>query len=374
MSLINRMLRDLSARKPSGDVMSGIQLPVAPARPRSSAPGRLVLLAVLVVAFTAGLWWMFAPRPVPTPQPRGAPEAGTTASAPAPAPAPAPEQPASEPPPPEPQPQATPVAPPPVASAPSQPTHLKMDTELSPPGAAAPPRKPRPSAPRRPQPPLAAAPEPAAATKQEPAATPAQTGIVATTPRTPDAEELYAEAQRALQRGDAKDAEAALIETLALNPKLHAAREDLGTLRVRQGRFEEAERNLRIGLEMEPSWPGYRRLLARMALARRQPAAAIEALEKDPPPVEADVEYHGLLASAYQRSSRHEDASRLYESLVRVQPERASWWAGYAISRDALGDAPAALAGYARARQLGGLDPRVLEHINARTAALQPAG
>jgi hypothetical protein len=44
------------------------------------------------------------------------------------------------------------------------------------------------------------------------------------------------------------------------------------------------------------------------------------------------------------------------------------------MSRDALGDIQGALSGYARARQIGGLDPRVLEHINRRAAALQAAG
>ena len=369
MSLINRMLRDLSSRQPaSGDVMGGIQVPSAPAR-RGGSLGRLGLLLVLVGAFTAGLWWLFGPRPATVPQPLGAPPAAVAATQPPPAasepvPAPVPEQSVPA--------EAPPVVTPPAvmpATAP-EPAHLAMDTELATPPPAAPARKPRPRPP-------AAAPEAQVPTQEKIPSPPAQASASGITPAAPKVitdEELYAEARLALERGDAKAAENALVQALALNPKLHPAREDLGSLRIRLGRLEEAERNVRIGLELEPGWPGYRRLVARLELARRNPAGALEALEKDPPLIENDPEYHALLASAYQRLNRHEDASRAYQALSRVQPEHASWWAGYAMSRDALGDASAALAGYARARQIGGLDARVLEHINRRTAALQSAG
>jgi MSHA biogenesis protein MshN len=368
VSLINRMLRDLSSRRPeAGNVMSGIQLPGAVAPRRSGTLGRLGLLLVLVAAFTAGLWWAFGPRPVKAP--------GVAAtSTPAPAPA-APAQPAPE-----------PAAPPPVvARTAAEPAHLKMDTELSTEAIPATPRKPqRPAAEPAPAEEPArlrqAEPEEAAPPPARPApsaapvpAAPAEVAAAAPTRTVPKDAELYAEARRALLRGDDKAAEVALVEALQLNPKLHGAREDLGNLRIRQGRFEEAESNARVGMELEPGWVGYRRLVARLELARRRPAGALEVLEHNAPPVDDDPEYYALLASAYQRLNRHEEASRTFQALARSQPEQASWWAGYAMSRDALGDIQGALAAYARARQLGGLDPRVLEHINRRTAVLQSA-
>jgi len=370
MSLINRMLRDLSSRQPApGDVMSGIQLPTVSQR-RGGALGRLGLLLVLVAAFTAGLWWMFGPRPAGIPQPRSAPPGAVVATEAVPAPAAAPQE-----------------APPLVARAPApaQPAQLKMDTELSTPAAAAPAPEPRPPPVAQPKPrasPPAVEPKPEAAgagpRAQAPTASrakePAEVAAAPPMRSTPKDAELYAEARRALERGDEKAAEVALIDALALNPELHGAREDLGSLRIRQGRLAEAERNVRIGLDHNPDWIGYRRLVARLELARGRPAGAAEALERNPPPIEQDPEYHALLASAYQRLNRHEEASSVYRGLTRVQPEQASWWAGYALSRDALGDVPGALAGYARARQLGGLDPRVLEHIDRRAAVLQTSG
>jgi Flp pilus assembly protein TadD len=340
MSLINRMLRDLSARQPGpapGSVMTGIQLPQEQA-PRGGMLGRLGMLAVLVVAFTGLFWFVFGPKPAKIPQPRGLPaDAAVASGAPAAAPA-----------------DAT------TAPAPT----LQMDTQLAqaPPAstpAAAPapqaaPPAPRPSIPARaPRAPVksAAAPKPAAPS--------------------PSGEELYATGRRALERGDDVAAETALVGALAAKPDLHYAREDLGNLYVRQGRFDDAERTLSAGLASDPAFVGYRRLAARVELARDRPAAAVEVLLRGVPPVERDVDYHALLASGYQRIGRHEDASREYRDLARVQPDEANWYAGYGLSRDALDDVAGALAAYTRARQLGGLDPRVLEHINQRTAALQ---
>lgn len=332
MSLINRMLRDLSSRQPApGNVMSGIQVPQERPR-RGGLLGRLAMLAALVVAFTGLLWLVFGPKPMKVPQPRGLP-AGTTVPAEAAAPPPTPR--------------------------------LQMDTQLEKAPAtpeapaAAPQAAPRAAAPARKPRPIAARPAPATPV----AAAPAKSG-----------EEWYAQARRALERGDDPAAESALVEALAAGPDLHYAREDLGNLLVRQGRLDAAEAALRAGLERDAAFVGYRRLAARIELARDRPAAAVDVLLRDSPPVERDVDYHALMASAYQRLGRHEEASRGYRELARVQPDEASWWAGYGLSRDALGDTAGAMAAYARARQLGGLDPRVLEHIERRAAALRAPG
>ncbi len=351
MSLINRMLRDLSSRQPaSGNVMGGIQLPQQDAPASGGMLKRLGMLAVLVVAFTTVLWFIFGPKPAKIPQPRGLPP-GMSAEE--------------------------------FAARQAEPARLQMDTQMSGSDAA-------PSAPPDAAPPAAAEAPPASAAPPAPVATESAPVVARAAPpskpraprveKTPakrkatvSATERYAEARRALQRGDDATAETALVEALEADPTLHPAREDLGNLRIRQGRLDEAEGAVRAGIELDPNWVGYRRLVARLELARDRPAGAVTVLERNPPPLERDVEYHALLASAWQRLGRHEEAARAYRELARVEPDEANWWAGYAISRDALGDVAGALAGYAQARNLGGLDPRVLEHINRRTAALQAA-
>lgn len=336
MSLINRMLRDLSSReRRPGDVLTGIEVP-----PRAGGRGapwrRGLLLLGLVAVFTAVLWSVI-PRRAATP----APGPATTA------------------------PQAPPAAT--MTTAPAGrggPGGLRLDMHLATvPAAPAPRRRSSGAA----APPAASPPAVAAAA---PSAVPPAPVAPAPVRDARAAAARYAEARKALERGDDVSAADGFAAALALDPAHRAAREDLGTLRIHQGRLQEADALVRAGLEQEPAWPGYRRLAARLELARNNAAAAAALLEREPPPVAADPEYHGLLASAYQRLGRHEEAARAYQSLAQLQPGVAQWWAGYGLSRDALGDAPAALSAYAQARQLGGLDPRVLEHINRRSAAL----
>lgn len=122
---------------------------------------------------------------------------------------------------------------------------------------------------------------------------------------------------------------------------------------------------------VEPLTREERRRQARDALVKRDPLAAVRLLETDAPAVDTDPEYHGLLAAAYQRLDRHAEAAREYEALLLAQPDEAHWWAGLGLSRDALGDVPAALRAYMHARQIGRLEPSVMQHIESRAAALQ---
>ena len=354
MSLINRMLRDLSSReRRSADVLSGIQVPHGMTR-RGPSRGRLVALLVLVAVFTGALWLLLPRPPAPT-----ASEPGVAAAAPA-------EPPAA--------PAASAVAPPPEEPHPAE--TLRLDTTLSTVQAAAPSttqpaaqpavRAATPQrAPRRPAAQAAAVAD--ASSPHESVAPPAGS---ATRRDARAAAARYAEGRKALGRGDDTSAASAFLAALESDPAHHAAREDLGTLRIRQGRLQEADSLVREGLEREPGWVGYRRLAARLELARNNATAAVALLEHDAPAVAEDPEYHGLLASAYQRLNRHEDAARTYQGLSQLQPGVAQWWAGYGLSRDALGDVPGALAAYRQARTLGGLDPRVLDHINRRSAVL----
>ncbi len=356
MSLVNRMLKDLSTREPtSANVMQGIRLETTSSSGGSRQSAFILLLALLAAG--AGWWWWSGP---------GAAPAAIVATAPASAEA-APEQapvPAAE------QAQAVPaqapltrfgldeslssVPPPGTASKPARPSAPKPApkvtlrestttaapespaTAAAPAASAAPPPAPAASAATPP------APEPATAAATAPATAPAPS----TSARA--ASDRFDEAMRAIERGDLDTAEQRLAEARALNPRLD------------QERFED-----------DPVWVGYRRLAARLALARNRPAEAISQLESaELPSARDDPEYNGLLASAYQRMNRHADASRLYRALATSQPEQGHWWAGYAISREALGDLAEARRAYAQALRDQRLDPGVSRYVRGRLEAL----
>lgn len=370
MSLINRMLRDLSTRQPeSGNVMKGIQ--IGGYEPQS--PRRLVPLLALVAGLGVAIWYFIPKAPPPAATP--------------------------------PQIAAIPA----VAPAPAPPAKLQIDQTLSPAAAAAPAPEAASEAPAaKPEAPAPAEPRVAARTparaaakpapKPAPAKAAAESEATAPTPAAPapepakprvaeasaapratsardqrEAEAHFAEANAALKRGEPASAERELRAALDLDPTLHAARDELLATLIDQGRLDEAQGVLNEGLAQEPQRVAFRRLGARIDLARGQPDLARQRLETSPPAVTADPEYHGLLAAAYQRLERHQDAAREYQALVQAQPAEGHWWAGLGISRDVLGDTTGALGAYSQARQLGHLDPRLLDYVTRRIAALQPA-
>jgi predicted Zn-dependent protease len=334
MSLTNRVLRELSGReKRPGDVMAGVQVSRTPPARGAGGWRRVGALLVLIGAFTALLWAAFGRKPAAPP-----------AEAPG----------------------LVVVTPPPLAATT---TRFRLDDSLAsvPPAPASRTRRAAPStAPR--------AESTAVPAEAAPGPAPAPAPRIASARDQREADARHTEAARALRQNEPRTAEQGFRDALALNPQHHAAREALATLLLDQMRLAEGQALLEEGLALEPQRSAFRRLAARLDLLRGQPALAVQRLEPARPPVNADPEYHGLLASAYQRLERHEEAARLYQQLTQAQPGEAHWWAGYGLSRDALGDAAGALAAYAQARGLGRLDPRVLEHINRRTATLQAAG
>ena len=464
MSLINRMLKDLSSRTPaSGNVMTGIQIQKpAPAR-RAPLWPRVGALLGIVAVFTAGLWWVYGPRSIPAPAPRAAASAGDSNSFSMTksrtgmqdvtgtksrtelqdvtgTPAAVPQEPVQK------------IA----AAALERPnmSRFRLDMRLAQP--------------------------PAAGGTQRLQTHAVSAGGGAAVASSSKAEQRYDRGRKAQQDGDAKAAERYYVEALTLDPGLHSAREALIALRLDQGRIADARRLLKLGLQIAPEHvpyqelaarlgtrasgsappasavpeksmpvnersrrdaetrfaegqramehgemrtaeqnfvdalasnpqlrsarvalisllldqqrlteaqqrlseappqdatdPALRRLGARLDLAHGQPEAALNRLDPSPPALSADPEYHGLLASVYQRLNRHADAARVYQGLMQEQPNEAHWWAGYGISKDALGETQEALKAYAQARQLGGLDARVLEYISRRVAALKEPG
>lgn len=335
MSLINQMLRDLSSRGPdSGEVFAAVRVMRRP--PRRRADWRLVA-ALAGAAALASLWPLLRES-----SNRGTAGVSMAASEPLP------------------------------ARVVQRFVRFQLDTQLAPFVArvAAPPPSVAPAPERAPELRLEASLQRAAPAAAEPAAEAAPTP--ARNERAAEAQ--LAEAVRALSAGEPSTAEAALREALALDPRLHGAREQLTGLLVGQQRLVEAQDTIEQGLALEPARLAFRRLAARIDLIRGAPAAAVQRLEPAAPAVHADPEYHGLLAAAYQRVDRHAEASFLYQRLTQLHPGEAHWWAGYGLSRDALGDAAGALAAYGRARQLGALEPAVRAHLEQRYAALQGGG
>jgi MSHA biogenesis protein MshN len=377
MSLINRMLNDLDARR--ADTPAGAIAPV----PRSSAGKlRLPLLvlggAALVSAAAFGNWPTLlggvssaGPRPVviaadgdvpPSAPPSalaGAPNeavsvpierVATASTAPMPTTA-----------------GATPPASPPAA-VPTAPPALRLALALQ---ASPAPRLP--IAPRVPE---------RAASAALPTALPAATPAVAADSGAPASIEkkmrepsgtqraalAYRQAVERAGEGHSSAAITEAVDALKADPDHLGARELAAVLMFESNRFAEAGALLRDGLQRLPQQPRLTLLLARLEAETGDSAAALARLAQVP---SLGGDGQGLRGALLAREGRFDEALQAYEAAVRQQPGNASWWLGLGVALDAQGQGPLARQALQRARSLGSLRGDALAYVDQKLGTLE---
>jgi tetratricopeptide (TPR) repeat protein len=112
-----------------------------------------------------------------------------------------------------------------------------------------------------------------------------------------------------------------LNKVLALDPKDPSANAMLGDILVRRGDYDGGERAAMTALAGNPRLAQAVVVMARIYLARKQPAPAIEALSRivseDP-----DGSYHYLLFRAYKLSGDEAKTKAAFEDFRRVRAEK----------------------------------------------------
>ncbi len=192
--------------------------------------------------------------------------------------------------------------------------------------------------------------------------------------------------QQRARRDDAASAGALLGEAaahyrtaLSLNPTFAEAHNNLGSVLLDLGAFDEARAEYLEARRLEPDIPMIRdnlSLVARRkgyaleAAGRVQDAVAAygEALEIDP----NDCEAHGLLADALAGEQAFADAIPHYQYFVRARPRDANGWTGLAIALASTGNGPGALAAFETAVRLDPHNPQFRENLSRARAARRP--
>ncbi len=329
MSLINKALRDLDARKgklPSGQNLqpnlSGVQVPTH--RQKSF----LWLFLVLAFSAAAALWFWFermntgiAPLP-PVP----VVDTSRIESLPLePAPAPAPP--------------VTPPAPPPE-----------------------PVEKPKP----------VAAPNPAPKPAPKPAAKPP-----ATMAKTVSAEQrsaaLYREAAQLIRAGNSGLAQERLGEALALQPANHDARQLLARVLIEERKWPQAKALLQQGIQIAPMQSGFYMSLAHAQLQGGETDAAIGSLSQGLPHALSDAPYLAMLATLLQQKGQHAQASKLFVDALRIGPNSSRWLVGLGVSLQAQGNSVAAAQAFSQALEQADLPPALETLARDRLNRLQPS-
>ncbi|MYM26119.1 tetratricopeptide repeat protein [Duganella sp. FT135W] len=340
MSLINKMLQDLDSRA-SGGASSAVQqdeVKSVPSMERDRRPVILIGVAAGVLVIAAGGWygWQYwqahqAPPPAPPPQPvrmidNRMPD--TTARI-----------------------QEVPVAKPVEAVAPKV-VETKPEPEAEPVVAK----------PKRPAPEHAERAEPVRQPKSV-ATSPAADGVVLRelTPKQAS-ENSYRRALVSLQEGRVSSALADLDRAVEIDPRNEAARQTYVSLLLENRRTDDAIRQLRLALGIDPRQPGLAIILARLQLEKGGPA--LDTLLKTLPYAGNSSDYHAFLAGVLQREQRHAEAADHYRAALQLAPQNGVWWMGLGISLQADQHLPEAREAYNRARSAGGLTPDLRNYVD----------
>ncbi|HEX5342136.1 MAG TPA: tetratricopeptide repeat protein [Duganella sp.] len=344
MSLINKMLQDLDARA-SGGAASAVQQDEVKAVPSMERDRRPLLLGgaaagVLVVA--AGVWygWQYwqAHKAPPAPEPQPVRMIDNRI----------PNQPRFQ------EPPAPKVA---EIVAPKS-AETKPEPEAAP--VAAKPKRPAPELQERvdaarPHKPLAAPPPAEGVVLRE--LTPKQAS-----------ENSYRRALASLQEGRVSAALADLDKAVELDPRNDAARQTYVSLLLENRRTDDAIRQLRLALGIDPRQPGLAMVLARLQLEKGGPA--LDTLLKTLPYAGNNADYHAFLAGVLQREQRHAEAADHYRAALQLSPQNGVWWMGLGISLQADQHLPEAREAFNRARSGGGLTPELRTFVDRKIEQL----
>ena len=339
MSVINKMLRDLEARRAPAVAAPDAVHATAPQRKSGRLLGLTVLGGAAAAAMAFGDWpALLAAKASPVPVPlvvvqfdepavaveRAAP-AASAASAAEPVHTRAPLPP--------------PAAPPPVAA-----QAAVTPRTTTPPTAPTPTPEPRPATitpVAAPPSSLPAALPPTAATveKRMAALAPAQR-----------AQALYRQGLELAGTGHGRQAVERLKDALKLDPALAAARMHAASLLLEQGRGAEAEGLARDGMALSADEPALATLLARVLADRGDATGALALLTRQD---RLGADGFGLRAGLLAQQGDFQRALPDYEQAVRLQPGNSLWWLGLGVALEADGRSQQARQVYGRAQAIG---------------------
>ncbi|MBF0182820.1 MAG: hypothetical protein HQM06_00320 [Magnetococcales bacterium] len=110
---------------------------------------------------------------------------------------------------------------------------------------------------------------------------------------------------------------------------------------------------------------------ARSALLQGDLSRTGELLRRVPERLLASVDYRILTAAWYQQSGDYAQAAEEYRWLIEREPQRGGWWLGRAIALENMGRSREAMAAYLEAEGHRDLQGEVRRYIRERLAVLQ---
>jgi MSHA biogenesis protein MshN len=174
----------------------------------------------------------------------------------------------------------------------------------------------------------------------------------------------YRQALSNLQQGRVAEAQANLTLALEANPSNHEARQTLAALLLDNKRNDEAKAILVAGLDIAPEQNDFRMAIARLELESGDQAGALNTLEQGLSYAKSNADYQGFLATLLQRAERHEEAITHYMTALSLKSDSTSALIGLGISLQAVGKFENALEAFNRAQSSNALSPELSQFVN----------
>ncbi len=184
------------------------------------------------------------------------------------------------------------------------------------------------------------------------------------------AENAYRKAVLVLQQGHKSEALSVLEEALRLDPGHAAGRQTVIAILMDAGRTDEAVRHAREGAASDSSQIGLAMILARLLVEQGEPQTAIQALERSLPYAGTRTDFLSFYAALLQRAGRHGEAAERYTQVLQQEPQNGLWWMGLGISLQAEDRNAMARSAFQHARASNALSPELLAFVNQRISEL----
>ena len=149
------------------------------------------------------------------------------------------------------------------------------------------------------------------------------------------------------------------------------ARELLVNFYQKAGRSTEANMLLMQGIELKPEHLPFRRLYAQSLVNSGDLKQAGMVLENGERLAGSDAEYRAMQAAVAQRLSKHGNAVTHYVRALEIKPQQSEWWAGLAISLEALDERESAQSAYVAALDSGQLNGELRAFVDSRIQDLR---
>lgn len=180
------------------------------------------------------------------------------------------------------------------------------------------------------------------------------------------AESEYRKALAALNQGRQAEAVDGLRDALKQDATHVVPRQLLLKLLFENKRFDEAVELLQEGVRLQPTQISWAMSLARLQVDRGDLPGAWQTLQASLATAANSADYQGFAAHVLQRLGRHKESVEHYQAATRLAPGEGRWWLGLGLALEADGRAAEAREAMLRAKASGTLGTELLNLVEQK--------